>query len=40
MHTITIYCNLACGTSRNTLAQIRKSGNEPEVVLNAQGKRV
>ena len=30
--TITIYHNPACGTSRNTLALIRNSGAEPEVV--------
>ena len=30
--TITIYHNPACGTSRNTLAMIRKSGEEPEVI--------
>ena len=30
--TITIYHNLACGTSRNTLAMIRQSGEEPEVI--------
>ena len=29
---ITIYHNPACGTSRNTLALIRNSGAEPEVV--------
>jgi arsenate reductase len=29
---ITIYHNPACGTSRNTLALIRNSGDEPEVV--------
>ncbi|RVC62668.1 arsenate reductase (glutaredoxin) [Mesorhizobium sp. M4B.F.Ca.ET.088.02.2.1] len=29
---ITIYHNPACGTSRNTLAIIRQSGEEPEVV--------
>jgi len=29
---ITIYHNPACGTSRNTLALIRNSGVEPEVV--------
>ena len=28
----TIYHNPACGTSRNTLAMIRNSGEEPEVV--------
>jgi arsenate reductase len=30
--TITIYHNPACGTSRNTLAMIRASGEEPVVV--------
>jgi arsenate reductase len=30
--TITIYHNPACGTSRNTLAIIRQSGEEPEVI--------
>ena len=30
--TITIYHNPACGTSRNTLALIRNSGIEPEVI--------
>lgn len=30
--TITIYHNPACGTSRNTLAMIRQSGAEPEVI--------
>jgi arsenate reductase (glutaredoxin) len=29
---ITIYHNPACGTSRNTLAMIRNSGGEPEIV--------
>jgi arsenate reductase (glutaredoxin) len=29
---ITIYHNPACGTSRNTLAAIRQSGEEPEVI--------
>ena len=29
---ITIYHNPACGTSRNTLAMIRNSGTEPEVI--------
>jgi arsenate reductase len=29
---ITIYHNPACGTSRNTLALIRNSGEEPKVV--------
>ena len=28
-----IYHNPACGTSRNTLAMIRRSGVEPEVIL-------
>lgn len=31
--TVIIYHNPACGTSRNTLAMIRASGVEPEVVL-------
>lgn len=30
--TITIYHNPACGTSRNTLAMIRQSGEEPEII--------
>jgi arsenate reductase len=30
--TITIYHNPDCGTSRNTLALIRNSGDEPEVI--------
>ena len=30
--TITIYHNPACGTSRNTLAMIRASGEEPMVI--------
>ncbi|MES2600934.1 MAG: arsenate reductase (glutaredoxin) [Pseudomonadota bacterium] len=30
--TVTIYHNPACGTSRNTLAMIRQSGEEPTVV--------
>lgn len=30
--TITIYHNPACGTSRNTLAMIRQSGEEPTIV--------
>jgi arsenate reductase len=30
--TITIYHNPSCGTSRNTLAMIRTSGAEPEVI--------
>lgn len=29
---VTIYHNPKCGTSRNTLAMIRKSGVEPEVI--------
>lgn len=32
MNPITIYHNPACGTSRNTLALIRNSGVEPQVV--------
>jgi len=32
MSDITIYHNPACGTSRNTLAMIRNSGSEPEVI--------
>ena len=32
MATITIYHNPKCGTSRNTLAMIRNSGVEPEVI--------
>ncbi|WP_291010236.1 arsenate reductase (glutaredoxin) [Hydrogenophaga sp.] len=32
MSRITIYHNPACGTSRNTLAMIRNSGEEPEVI--------
>lgn len=32
MSPITIYHNPACGTSRNTLAMIRNSGAEPEVI--------
>ena len=32
MSPITIYHNPACGTSRNTLALIRNSGAEPEIV--------
>lgn len=32
MSTITIYHNPDCGTSRNTLAMIRASGVEPEVI--------
>ncbi len=30
---VVIYHNPACGTSRNTLAMIRQSGVEPEIVL-------
>lgn len=30
--TVTIYHNPTCGTSRNVLAMIRNSGEEPEVV--------
>jgi arsenate reductase (glutaredoxin) len=29
---VTIYHNPSCGTSRNTLAMIRQSGEEPEIV--------
>ncbi len=29
---VTIYHNPACGTSRNTLEMIRRSGEEPEVI--------
>ena len=29
---VTIYHNSACGTSRNTLAMIRRSGEQPEVI--------
>nr|WP_329605006.1 arsenate reductase (glutaredoxin) [Undibacterium flavidum] len=32
MMTITIYHNPKCGTSRNTLALIRNSGAEPEII--------
>jgi arsenate reductase len=32
MSTITIYHNPACGTSRNVLALIRNSGEEPSVI--------
>jgi arsenate reductase len=32
MADITIYHNPACGTSRNTLALVRNSGAEPEVI--------
>jgi arsenate reductase len=30
--TVTIYHNPECGTSRNTLAMIRQSGEEPQVI--------
>ena len=30
---VTIYHNPRCGTSRNTLAMIRQSGVEPEIIL-------
>ena len=30
--TITIYHNPDCGTSRNTLAMIRASGEEPQII--------
>ena len=30
--TVTIYHNSACGTSRNTLAMIRQSGEEPTII--------
>jgi arsenate reductase len=30
--TVTIYHNPDCGTSRNTLAMIRQSGQEPEII--------
>lgn len=30
--TVTIYHNPECGTSRNTLAMIRASGEEPEII--------
>ena len=29
---VTIYHNPSCGTSRNTLAMIRESGEQPEVI--------
>ena len=32
MNPITIYHNPACGTSRNVLAMIRNSGEEPVVI--------
>jgi arsenate reductase (glutaredoxin) len=34
---ITIYHNPACGTSRNTLAMIRHSGEEPRVITTQSG---
>jgi arsenate reductase len=30
--TVTIYHNADCGTSRNTLAMIRQSGEDPVIV--------
>jgi arsenate reductase (glutaredoxin) len=30
--TVTIYHNPVCGTSRNTLAMIRQSGEEPKII--------
>lgn len=38
---IRIYHNPSCGTSRNTLAMIRQSGEEPEIIeyLNAPPTR-
>lgn len=30
--TVTIYHNPACGTSRNTLAMIRASGEQPQII--------
>lgn len=30
--TVTIYHNPKCGTSRNTLAMIRQSGEEPQII--------
>jgi arsenate reductase (glutaredoxin) len=30
--TVTIYHNPSCGTSRNTLAMVRQSGEQPEVI--------
>jgi arsenate reductase-like glutaredoxin family protein len=38
--TVTIYHNPACGTSRNALAMIRQSGEEPEVQGRRRGRRV
>jgi arsenate reductase len=32
MMSVTIYHNPACGTSRSTLAMIRQSGEQPEVI--------
>ena len=32
MHTVILYYNPACGTSRNTLALIRNAGIEPEII--------
>jgi arsenate reductase len=32
MSSITIYHNPACGTSRNTLAALRESGVEPDII--------
>jgi arsenate reductase (glutaredoxin) len=29
---VTLYHNPDCGTSRNTLAMIRQSGEEPEII--------
>jgi arsenate reductase len=29
---VTVYHNPSCGTSRNTLAMIRQSGEEPEII--------
>ena len=29
---VTIYHNPHCGTSRNTLAMIRQSGTEPDII--------
>ena len=37
--TVTIYHNPDCGTSRNTLAMIRQSGEEPEVIEYLQRRR-
>ena len=38
MSDITIYHNPACGTSRNALALIRNTGDQP--VVDARGRRV